>query len=66
MNVCLLEKFATDSLAGAAFEQHIVGNNNRSATVLLQYGEDVLEEVELFVAGTGPEIIAMEAAQGQN
>jgi hypothetical protein len=27
--------------------------------VLLEDGEDVLEEVELLVAGAGPEIIAM-------
>jgi hypothetical protein len=33
---------------------HIVGNNDRGAAVLLQDGEDVLEEVELFVARARP------------
>jgi len=37
----------------------IVGNNDRGPAVLLQDGEDVLEEVELFVARTRPEIVAM-------
>jgi len=34
-------------LAGAAFEEDVVRNNDRGATVLLQDGEDVLKEVEL-------------------
>ena len=48
---------AADCLAGTAFEEDIVGNNDRGATVrlrtdsshgeLLQDCEDVLEEVEL-------------------
>ena len=38
--------FAADGFAGTAFEK-VVGNNDRCATVLLQDGEDVLEEVEL-------------------
>jgi hypothetical protein len=37
----------------------IVGNNNHSTSVLLQDGEDVLEEVELLVACARPEIVAM-------
>lgn len=36
-----------------------VGNNDSGAAVLLQDGEDVLKEVELFVARAGPEIVAM-------
>ncbi len=35
------------AFAGAAFEEHVVGNNDRGATVLFQNCEDVLEEVEL-------------------
>ena len=49
-NVCtsaLLEQFASDRFAGTAFEEDVVGNNDRGAAVLLQDGEDVLEEVEL-------------------
>jgi hypothetical protein len=37
----------------------IVGNNDRGASVLLQNGKDMLEEVELFVARARPEIVAM-------
>jgi len=42
-----------------AFEKNVVGNDDRSAAVLLQDGEDVLKEVELFVARARPEIVAM-------
>ena len=38
------------AFTGAAFEEDVVGNDDRSAAVLLQNGEDVLEEVELFVS----------------
>jgi hypothetical protein len=31
----------------SSFEMDVVGNNDRGAAVLLQDGEDVLEEVEL-------------------
>ena len=34
---------------GAAFEEDVVGNDDRGSAVLPQDGEDVLEEVELFV-----------------
>jgi hypothetical protein len=33
----------------AAFEEDVIGHNDRGAAVLLQDGEDVLEEVEPFV-----------------
>ena len=33
----------------AIFEEDVVGNDDGGAAVLLQDGEDVLEEVELFV-----------------
>jgi hypothetical protein len=36
------------------------GNDNRGATVLLQYREDVLKEVELLVACACPEIVAVD------
>src|SRR5437868_4881618 len=38
------------AFAGAAFQEDVVGNDDGGAAVLLQDGEDVLEEVELFVA----------------
>jgi hypothetical protein len=43
------------AFAGAAFEKDVVGSNDRGATVLLQDGEDVLEEVELLVARARPD-----------
>jgi hypothetical protein len=42
----------------AALEEHVVGQDHRGAAVLLEDGEDVLEEVELLVAGAGPEVVA--------
>ena len=51
------EAFA-NGFAGATFEQHIVGQNDDGAAVDLEQAADVLEEVELLVAGGGPEIVA--------
>ena len=59
VNVGLFEELASHSLAGTAFEEDVVRYNDRGAAVLLQDGEDVLKEVELFVAGARPEIVAM-------
>jgi len=53
------EQLAPDGFASAAFEENVVGHNDRRPTVLLEDGEDVLEEVELLVARAGPEIVAM-------
>ena len=47
------------AFTGAAFEKDVVGNNDGGAVVLLQNREDVLEKVELFVARTRPEVVAM-------
>jgi hypothetical protein len=41
----LLEQFASSSFAGAAFEEDVIGNDNRGAAVLLQDRKDVLEEL---------------------
>ena len=35
------------AFTGAALKKDVVGNNNGGAAMLLQDGEDVLEEVEL-------------------
>ena len=60
VDVGLLEQFAADGFAGAAFEEHVVGQHHRGAAVLLEDGEDVLEEVELLVARAGPEVVAVD------
>jgi len=60
VDVGLLEQLAADGLARAALEEHVVGQHDGRAAVLLEDGEDVLEEVELLVAGAGPEIVAVD------
>ena len=52
--VGLFEELAPQGLASAAFEEDVVGHNDRGAAVLLQNGKDVLEKVELFVARAWP------------
>jgi len=52
MRVCrpLFWNALAQGFAGAAFKEDVVGHNDGGTAVLLQDGEDVLEEVELFVA----------------
>jgi uncharacterized protein (DUF433 family) len=50
VNVGLFEELTSHRFAGAAFEEDVVGDNDRDAAVLLQDGEDVLEKVELLIA----------------
>ena len=49
MRVCRprFEMRFAQAFTGAAFEEDVVGNDDRCPAVLLQDGEDVLEEVEL-------------------
>jgi hypothetical protein len=58
MNVGLVEELPANSLSGAAFEKHVVRDDNGRAAVLLEDGEDVLQEVELLVARRSPEVVA--------
>ena len=60
MNIRLLEQVASHGLAGAAFEQDVVGNDHGGAPVLFQDREDVLDEVELFVTRRCPEVVAVD------
>ena len=60
MNVGLFQQFAADSFTGSAFEQHVVRQNDGSSPVLLQNREDVLQEVQLLVAGRCPEVVAID------
>ena len=60
VHVRLLEQFAPDGFARAAFKQHVVRQHHRRAAVLLEDGEDVLEEIELLVARARPEIVAVD------
>ena len=60
VGVGLLEELAADSFAGSAFEENVVGQDDGGVAVLLQDSENVLEEVELLVAGGGPEVVAVD------
>ena len=60
VDVGLLEQFAPDGFARAAFEEDVVRQHDRRAAVLLEDGEDVLEEIELLVARARPEIVAVD------
>ena len=53
-----MEEAFTNGFAGAALEEHIVGQDDSGAAVDLEQAADVLEEVELLVAGGGPEVVA--------
>jgi hypothetical protein len=43
--------------AGAAFEEHVVGNDHRGPVIGLEQRLDVLHKVELLVGGGGPEVV---------
>lgn len=57
MDVAIVEEAFANGLAGAALEQDIVGQDDGCAAVDLEQAADVLEEVELLVAGGGPEVV---------
>jgi hypothetical protein len=59
MNVSLLQQLPADGLASASFEENIVWYDDGGPAMLLENGEDVLEEVELFVACRCPEIVTV-------
>lgn len=59
VDVAAFEEFAADGFAGAAFEEDVVGEDDGGAAADHKFADDVLEEVELFVAGGGPEVGAL-------
>ena len=56
VHVGLLQQLPPHGLAGAALEQHVVGDDDGAAAVDLEQALDVLEEVQLLVLGRGPEV----------
>src|SRR5947209_2138879 len=54
VDLTLVKQLPADRLAGAALEQDVVRDYDRRAAVRLQQRFDVLQEVELLVAGGGP------------
>ena len=55
--VALLQQVRAYGLSGSAFEQDVVGDDDRAAAIDFQQGLDVLDEVELFVLRAGPEVL---------
>jgi hypothetical protein len=53
MTVALFQQPTLDRLAGTTLEEHIVGHDDRGAPVDRQQGPDVLQEIELLIAGDG-------------
>ena len=58
VHIALVQQLAPHRLARAAFEQHIIRHHHRRPAVHRQYRPHVLDEIELLVAGRGPEIVA--------
>src|SRR5579872_2220721 len=58
MHVAIVQQLFADGLTRAALEQHVVGHYDCGPAVDLEQRFYVLEEVELLVAGGGPEVVA--------
>ena len=58
MEVAVLHEDLED-LAGLVGEEHVVGHDDGGAAAGLEDGQDVLEEVELLVAGLDDEVVAV-------
>ena len=57
MHVALCQKVLADGFSGSALEEDVVGDDDRGSAIDPQQGLDVLDEVELFVLGAGPEVL---------
>ena len=58
MQVAVLGEDLED-FAGLVREQAVVGQHHRGASAGLEHGQDVLDEVELLVAGRDGEVVAV-------
>src|SRR5437588_11133556 len=58
MHIALLEQLAPHNLTSAALKEHIIRYHHRCPPMHLQQCPDVLNEVELLVAGRRPEVLA--------
>jgi hypothetical protein len=56
------EQLAADRLASSALEEDVVGQHDRGTTVGVEDRHDVLDEVELFVARRGNEVLSLDLA----
>src|SRR3972149_6910471 len=58
MDITFMQKFTAYDFTRTAFKEYIIRHNDRSLAGHVQNVLDVLDEVELLVAGGGPEIFA--------
>ena len=59
----VMQEPAADRLARSSFEEHVVGHHDRRPSAHLEQADYVLYEIELLVAGCGPEIVALVAVR---
>ena len=59
VQVGVVQQLLADRLTGTAFKQHVVGNDDGSAASGLEHGANMLHEIELFVRGRRPEVLAV-------
>ena len=57
VDIGLFQESSPDCLAGAALEEHVVGDDDGAPAAHVEQGEDVLDEVELLVLGSCPEVL---------
>lgn len=54
VDVGFMEQFTANRLASAPLKEDVVRDNNRRPALLLEDRKDVLQKIELFVAGRAP------------
>src|SRR6266581_3337062 len=58
MHVTLLQQFAANSFTCSTLEEYVIRDNHSRPTMNLEQGFDMLDKVQLLVAGAGPEVVA--------
>lgn len=59
MQIDCLKQPLAHSFAGAAFKQNVIGDDDRRLSGRFEQGFDVLDKIELLVAGRRPEVLAV-------
>ena len=57
VHLAFVQQLAAHGFARPALEEHVVGHYDRCLAVDFQQRLDVLDEIELLVAGGGPEVV---------
>ena len=57
VQVAFLQQLAPHRFAGAAFKKDVVGHDDGRLAVDFQQFVDVLHEIQLLIAGGGPEVV---------